>query len=170
LVGVAYRAHNPRWAWSPLSGEGARLHGGRFNRAGDAALYLSLETETAICEASQGFAARFPPLTLITYDVDCEDIVDLNDDAERARRGIEMADLSCPWLALLLDGKVVPSHGVADRLIDAGAAGAIVPSFAPSAAVDARNLVLWRWGPDLPWKVTVYDPDNRLPSDGSSWR
>ena len=33
--GLAYRAHNPRWSWAPTSGEGARLHGGRFNAKGD---------------------------------------------------------------------------------------------------------------------------------------
>ena len=32
--GVVYRAHNPQWSWTPLSGEGARRHGGRFNRRG----------------------------------------------------------------------------------------------------------------------------------------
>ncbi|MCY4058561.1 MAG: RES domain-containing protein [Gammaproteobacteria bacterium] len=34
VQGVVYRAHDPRWAWSPLSGEGARRFGGRFNKAG----------------------------------------------------------------------------------------------------------------------------------------
>jgi RES domain-containing protein len=33
-AGTVYRAHNPEWAWSPLSGEDARRHGGRFNRLG----------------------------------------------------------------------------------------------------------------------------------------
>ena len=61
--GLAYRAHNPRWSWAPTSGEGARLHGGRFNPKGVPALYLSLNTSTAILEATQGFASRFPPLT-----------------------------------------------------------------------------------------------------------
>jgi RES domain-containing protein len=31
------------------------------------------------------------------------------------------------------------------------------------------NLVLWRWGPTLPHKVDVHDPDKRLPKDQSSW-
>ena len=29
--GTVYRAHNPQWSWTPLSGEGASRHGGRFN-------------------------------------------------------------------------------------------------------------------------------------------
>jgi hypothetical protein len=28
-------------------------------------------------EVSHGFARRFPPLTVVTYDVDCDGIVDL---------------------------------------------------------------------------------------------
>jgi RES domain-containing protein len=30
--------------------------------------------------------------------------------------------------------------------------------------------VLWDWGPDLPHKVTVFDPSGRLPKDQLSWR
>ena len=39
--GRVYRAHNPHWAHSPLSGEGAARHGGRYNRKGTPALYTS---------------------------------------------------------------------------------------------------------------------------------
>lgn len=74
---MAFRAHDPRWAWSPISGEGARIYGGRFNRTGTPALYLSLDLSTAICEASQGFAGRFPPLTIVNYDVDAGPVIDL---------------------------------------------------------------------------------------------
>ena len=49
--GLVYRAHNPEWSWTPLSGEGARRHGGRFNRRGVPALYTSLSPLTAIREA-----------------------------------------------------------------------------------------------------------------------
>ncbi len=34
--GLAYRAHDPRWSFKPLSGEGAAVHGGRFNPKGSA--------------------------------------------------------------------------------------------------------------------------------------
>ena len=45
---AAYRVHQPKWAMAPASGAGAAKHGGRVNRPGVAALYLSLDTETAI--------------------------------------------------------------------------------------------------------------------------
>ena len=37
--GIVYRAHDPRWSWPPVSGEGARRYGGRFNRIGVEAFY-----------------------------------------------------------------------------------------------------------------------------------
>jgi RES domain-containing protein len=100
LQGVAYRAHNPKWSWSPLSGEGARLHGGRFNAKGVAALYLSLDWQTAIIEASQGFAYRIPPLTIVSYEVDCDDIADLTSAEERARHRVSEKAMACAWRLL----------------------------------------------------------------------
>src|SRR5262249_792496 len=56
--GLAYRAHDPRWSFRPLSGDGAAVHGGRFNPKGTPALYLALDPMTAIKEAAQGFARK----------------------------------------------------------------------------------------------------------------
>jgi len=108
--GVVYRAHNPRWAFSPLSGEGAARTGGRFNRPGTPALYTSLTLETAVREAAQGFPHKFDPLTLCSYDVDCEDIADLTAARERSRLDIAAADLACAWKLLAHEGKP-SSHG-----------------------------------------------------------
>ena len=67
-------------------------------------------------------------------------------------------------------GRGVPSWQVAHRFRKEGAAGVIVPSFAPNAGKGAKNLVLWRWGPTVPHKVAIFDPEGRLPRDDSSWR
>ena len=75
--GIVYRAHHPRWAYAPESGEGASRHGGRFNRPGTPALYTALRPETAWLEAQQGFAFKAQPMTMCAYDVDCADILDL---------------------------------------------------------------------------------------------
>ena len=40
--GLVYRAHHPAWAFDPESGEGAKLHGGRFNRIGTACFYAAV--------------------------------------------------------------------------------------------------------------------------------
>ena len=45
---TAYRMHAPKWAVAPTSGAGAGKHGGRANRPGVDAIYLALETPTAI--------------------------------------------------------------------------------------------------------------------------
>ena len=79
LQGTVWRAHNPRWSFAPESGDGAALHGGRFNRIGSPALYTSLRFETAWLEAQQGFAFKVQPLTLCAYAVDCADLADLTD-------------------------------------------------------------------------------------------
>ena len=48
-----FRAHTRQWASRPTSGAGAAAKGGRFNREGIEALYLSLEEVTALREYQQ---------------------------------------------------------------------------------------------------------------------
>lgn len=160
--GQVFRAHDPRWAWDPESGEGARLHGGRFNPLGAPALYLSLTFQGAWAEAQQGFQFRTQPLTLCTYDVDCERIVDLRDRSARKAAGITAGDLRCPWEEMIDRRATPPTHALASRLIAAGVAGILVPSFAPGAPGEATNLVAWRWSRDLPHRVRCIDDEGRL--------
>jgi RES domain-containing protein len=167
--GTCYRVHDPRWSFKPLSGEGAAVHGGRFNPKGMPALYLSLDLMTAVREGNQGFAGKIEPCVLCAYEVDCEDVVDLGDDAGRATAGVAIEALACAWALLLLEGREPPSWRLARDLTAAGAAGAVVPSFARGSGPDSRNLVLWRWGPVLPHRVTVHDPSGRLPRSQLSW-
>jgi len=169
FVGRAWRAHDPTWSFAPISGAGAAITGGRFNRPGEPTLYLALSPMLAVREASQGLSDRLRPLTLCEYDIDCADIVDLADAAAREAAGVAMADLACAWLDDLLAKRTAPSWRLAERLRAEGAAGAMVPSFAPGADVTDRNLVLWRWSGDLPGKVEVFDPTGRLPSNQLSW-
>jgi RES domain-containing protein len=167
--GSCYRAHNPRWAFSPLSGEGAKIHGARFNPKGVSALYLALTIEGAIIETLQGFASKLEPLTICLYEADCEDVVDLSTQEKREAAGVALDDMACAWALDLSNGQRPASWRVAEKLIKQGAAGVLVPSFARSARADMRNLVLWKWGPELPSRVTVHDPSGRLPKDMLSW-
>lgn len=161
--GQAFRAHDPRWAWDPESGEAARQHGGRFNPVGVAALYLSLSFEAAWAEAQQAFPLKPQPLTLCAYEVDCERIVDLRDSLVRDALRITSNDLGCPWEDLLDRSITPPSHRLAEHLIADGVAGILVPSFAPGAPEEASNLVLWRWGSSLPHRIQCIDDEGRLP-------
>lgn len=167
--GESFRAHDPHWSWSPLSGAGAALKGRRFNWPGLETLYLSLGFNTVFREVSGGFAHRLTPYVLCSYDVDCDDIVDLRTDADRATAGVTLSDLACAWGDAMIAGREPDSWGVVRRLLAAGCAGILVPSFAHGATADDRNLVLWRWGPNLPHKVTVYDPTGKLPKNQLSW-
>lgn len=169
--GLVYRAHHPRWAWDPDSGEGARLHGGRFNPPGMAALYTSLRPETAWLEAQAGFAFKAQPMTLCAYRVDCAGVLDLTDATALAARGIDPAALGCRWAELHDRGQPVPSWLVAERLRQEGAAAVVVPSFAIGALPERdRNLVFWRWSREPPHQVSVVDDHDRLPRDSASWQ
>lgn len=161
-LGVAYRAHDPAWAWQPLSGDGASAKGGRFNSVGQPALYLALTVEGMFLEMTHGFGHRFEPLTVCSYDVDVDDIVDLRAETARDTFGIRHADLACGWATDMASGRKPASWDVADRFIAGGAAGILVPSFARGARSDMVNLVLWRWGPKRPHRVMVHDPAGRL--------
>jgi RES domain-containing protein len=167
--GVCYRAHDPRWAFAPTSGDGAAANGGRFNSAGVPALYLALSIDGMFAEMGHGFGHRFEPLTVCAYDVDADDIADLRSEEGRAAAGVSLVDLAAPWALDRAEGRTPASWRVASKLMAAGVAGVLVPSFARGAKADAANLVLWRWGAAPPQRVTVVDPSGRLPIDQSSW-
>jgi RES domain-containing protein len=169
LTGLVHRAHHPRWSFAPLSGEGASLHGGRFNPKGIPALYTSLRLETAWLEAQQAFPFKAQPMTLVGYRVDCSDMVDLTDPDTRSAVGVTQADLGCAWEDLASRGLTPPTWALALRLIAQGAAGVLVPSFAAGASEQDVNVVFWRWSEELPHQVLVVDDAGRLPRDDRSW-
>ncbi len=165
-----YRAHNPRWSFAPESGEGARLHGGRFNPPGVDALYTCLRPETAWLEGQQGFPFKPQPLTLCAYTVDCRDVVDLTSETTRTALGISVNDLACPWEAIA-DRKVQPpTWRLAEMLIAQGCAGLLAPSFAPGSNGDDINAVFWRWSPEPPHRLRIIDDEGRLPRTADAWQ
>jgi RES domain-containing protein len=167
--GPAYRAHDPRWSFKPLSGDGAAVHGGRFNPKGTPALYVALDPMTAIKEAAQGFARKFEPCVLCTYEVDCEDVVDLRSERQRSAAGVGEEEMACAWFTEAAAGREPASWRLARRLIADGAAGVLAPSFVRGATPGDGNLILWDWSGLLPHKVRVFDPSGRLPKNQLSW-
>ena len=166
--GLVYRAHNPQWSWQPLSGDGARHHGGRFNRRGIPALYTSLTQLTAIREA-EPLGRSMQPLTLCAYEVDAGPVFDALDQARRAAVGVSDLELLCPnWEAEMLTGKIPSSQALADRLIALGFAGMRVQSFVGGAGPDDVNLVFWNWGTAGPSRVMLIDDERRLSSGSRS--
>ncbi len=155
---VVYRAHDYKWGHDPLSGEGAKRNGGRFNRKGVPALYLSLEIETAFAEVNQCLPP-YPAFTTWSYFVNCDDIIDLRDPKERAAHDIHLQDLACSWISDLASKNVPASHKIASKLIKEGAAGILYPSFARR---NGSNLVLWKFGKNPPHQIIPYDPKGFL--------
>ncbi|WP_024299926.1 RES family NAD+ phosphorylase [Methylomicrobium lacus] len=169
FTGLVYRAHHPRWAFTPLSGEGAKKYGGRFNRPGSEALYTSLDLTTAWMEAQQGFPFKPQPMTMVAYQVNCADIADLQDLAVQQSLDYDSTDLGCAWEDLALQNREPPTWRLADRLQAQGIAGILVRSFAPGCTDDSRNLVLWQWSNAEPHAIQIIDDQNRLPKTQDSW-
>ena len=96
------------WAFDPLSGAGAKKHGGRFNCPEIPTLYTSLDLTTAWMEAQQGFPFKAQPMTIITYEVDCANIVDLNDVNTLNLLGFSATELSCAWEDLATQNNSLP--------------------------------------------------------------
>jgi RES domain-containing protein len=136
-----WRVLAPKWAYAPLSGAGAARHGGRYNAAGTAALYLSEDLLTAIAEYEQELGIR--PGTFCAYHVDVSDVVDLLAETSRAALGVAMGDLLTPWQEIaFVRGEQPPTWALALRLQKVGCAGARVLSAVLS---NAASIVLWRW-------------------------
>jgi len=159
--GTLYRALNPIYAREPMSGRGAELYGGRFNRKGTPALYTSLSIVTALREANQ--AGSLQPTTLVSYDAVFERIFDTRDDIALRTEGMDDADLADPtWRDQMKTAGEAKTQAFADRLASAGYHGLIVRSFAPGAARDDANLVLWTWSDAAPCRLMLIDDEGRL--------
>lgn len=157
------------WAHAPLSGEGAKKHGGRFNSPGLAALYTSLDITTAWLEAQQGFPFKAQPMTLVSYRVDCDAIADLTDpQVLKILRQTEQT-LACAWEALHWQNQIPPTWTLSERLLQHGFSGIKVRSFAPGCSLNNQNLVLWNWGDSAANTIEVIDDFERLPKSAASW-
>ncbi|MCW5721636.1 MAG: RES domain-containing protein [Devosia sp.] len=161
FAGPLYRALNPVYASEPLSGRGAELYGGSFNRKGVPALYLSLSVMTALREANQ--AGSLQPTTLVSYDAEIEKIFDTRHDAALVREGTDALALADPsWRDQMRSGGQARTQAFASRLAAAGYHGLLVRSFAPGASTMDLNLVLWTWSAAAPHRLTLIDDENRL--------
>jgi RES domain-containing protein len=160
-TGELYRALNPIWARKPLSGDGAKKHGGRFNPKGVAALYTSLSIMTAIREANQ--IGSLQPTTLVAYTADLHPVFDATSPAQLARYSMAPEELAAnDWrIRMQADGKA-PTQILAERLMIDGYAGMLVPSFARGATASDQNLVLWTWSEVPPARLILIDDEGRL--------
>ncbi len=164
--GIAYRAHDARWAWNATPGEGARRYGGRFNARGVKALYLSLSPLTALLE--NGPLGRLQPtVVLAVYQVDVEHLFDALDPGKCEAEDVTESELNCPsWEEEMRKKRLSDSQSLANRLIAAGYAGMRVRSYVPNVTSDHVNLVLWDWGDQDSGQLVLLDDQLHLPKLG----
>lgn len=163
---VFHRYLTPKRAHQPLSGAGAAINGGRFNRPGVEALYLSRVPTTALEEYRQG-ASIVPPALLVAYLVDLDEVADLSAGYDPQCWPPSWADWNCDWRWIArIERKTPPSWMLADDLIGSGCRGLLFPS---TRHAGGTNLVLFNANLTGLDRVAVHDPDGRLPRDQSSW-
>lgn len=165
LNAVVFRVHQPKWSFAPTSGAGAGAHGGRANRPGVNALYLSLELETALAEYQQ-LDALLPPGLMVSYNLSVESLVDFRGGFTRDWDAL-WQDFYCDWRRMHFNqGIEPPSWVIGDQVLAAGAKGILFNS----AIAGGTNLVIYTDALTGADAINVYDPGNDLPKNQSSWK
>lgn len=160
-----YRVLTPSWAYQPRSGAGAAAKGGRFNRPGTHAVYLSAAADTAVAEYGQA-EILLPPGTLAAYRISLARIVDFS-AGYSPTWDVLWRDWDCRWKDLWFRQRIEPpTWEMADRVVAAGAAGLAFPSTQQPGGV---NLVVYPHLLTSEDRFEVHDPQQLLPRDRSSW-
>lgn len=146
-------------------GAGAARFGGRANRKGMHALYLSLEIETALAEYRQ-LDALMPTALVVSDEVIIDTVVDFRGGYHSGWDAIWM-DFDCDWRRLVFNERIEPpSWIIGDRVMAAGAKGILFDSVLDVGT----NLVLYTDYLAPGDQVRAHDPHHALPRDQSSWR
>lgn len=163
---VLYRYLTSKWAFLPLSGSGAASDGGRFNRIGIEALYLSLAPQTGLEEYRQG-SSLVPPATLASYVATIGHVADLSEGYDPTHWSPAWAQWDCSWRKIArIEKSTPPSWVLADEAISAGCKGILFPSLRHPGGT---NLVVYPANLESSDRLAVHDPDGHLPRDQASW-
>ncbi len=163
--GVLYRVHSPKWAYVPTSGAGAASKGGRLNRPGVDALYLSVEAETALAEYKQT-SSILPVGTIVSYQVALSQVVDFTSGYGPSWDPL-WEEFGCDWRRMVFNDKIEPPTWVlSDMAQAAGGKGILFPS---AAKPGGTNLVVFNAMVQVGDQLTALDPQGDLPKDQSSW-
>ena len=161
---ILWRAYVPRWAHALLSGDGAARFGGRWNPVGAATIYAARELSTAWAEYNQGFVQH--PALIAQLRLDGARLADLTNPEVLAGFGIDAAIHRCEWRDDLDAGRVPPTHLLRERLLQEGHDGVVYPSF---MSPGGTCIALCRWNGKHQPRLTITDPDGRLPRSPASW-
>lgn len=163
LDSAAYRVHQPKWSISPTSGAGAGIHGGRANRPGIKALYLSLKLETALAEYQQ-LDTLLPPGLMVSYRVSIDPIADFRGGYTGDWDPI-WQDFYCDLRKLYFNQNIEPPSWAIGEVLAAGAKGILFNSVITGDA----NLVIYTDALTSTDSLDAYDPNNALPKNQQSW-
>ncbi len=154
-----YRVITPGYADKPRSGMGAARQGGRFNRPGQEALYLSSDEVTALAEYKQD-NPWLPPGTICTFFVNTLRLADFSAGFDPGRWPSLWADFDVDWRKEWFDkSNEPPTWHMADDVVAAGLDGIVFPS---QARPGGTNLVVYRSSERPKAQLRVYDPDGLL--------
>lgn len=161
-----YRVIVPRWSHAPTSGAGAAMVGGRFNRRGLEALYLSRSIETAVAEYRQS-SKLLAPGTIATFLVAKLRVVDFSEGFVAGAWNPIWSRYAINWRKIALEERAEPATWVmGDLALEAGANGILFPSLADPGGV---NLVIYNSSALSPEQLRVHDPRLDLPRNAISW-
>lgn len=159
-----WRAFVPRWAFVPLSGEGAARFGGRWNPVGIPTIYAARELSTAWAEYNQGLVQH--PALIAQLELQDAAFADLMGTSVLANLDVPAEIHHCEWRQALDSGKVPETHRLQARLKEDGFDGVIYPSF---MSPGGRCVALWNWNGKGAARLDVVDPDGRIPKTQASW-
>lgn len=156
---VCYRVMSPVHAGTPLSGVGAARQGGRFNRPGQEALYLSTTETTALAEYKQD-NPWLPPGTICTYLIRRLRVADLSHGFDPATCPPLWADFAVDWRAEWFGNSTEPpTWYMSDDVVSEGLDGILFPS---QAHPEGTNLVIYQSATRPADQLQVYDPKGAL--------
>ena len=124
-----------------LSGDGARVHGGRWNQPGLATVYGSTTDSAALeeCKANDryyGVQAKAPRL-LVAIEAQLAKLLELTSAGIRRTLGVTLKELAAEdWRKLMQAGKESSTQALGRAAVGSGASGLLVRSAAVSSGIN----------------------------------
>lgn len=161
FTGSAFRHQPPQY--SPLSGRGARIQGGRWNpRDSFSVLYLGLDEQVIVAEFRRLVERQartvndFLPRMLYRYDLELNALLDLRSEDARAAVGLSLADIRADDLRACQVVGEAAHHGGQEGVLAPSATGVgevlalFVDRLEAASSVVPEAVDVWKIPADVP--------------------